>query len=1209
MVRIYVEKKNGFNLEAKEVLKELSTYLKIPNLENIRILNRYDIDYMNEEIFEQSKYSIFAEKNTENVYNSIIDTNYDFVITLEFLPGQYDQRADFLSQSLHLLSYSEKKPIVKTSKVFLFYGKLDEESKAKIKSYLINPIECRESSVEIPASLEMDYKDPEKIKVIEEFNTLAKPQLEQIGKDYNLGMSIDNLLFSQNYFKKEGKNPTITEMRILDAYWSDHCRHSTFNTIINDIKIEKDDFGNEINKAYERYLKAKNYVYAEEKPTCLMDIAVMGMKKLKKEGKLNDLEPSNEVNACSIVVQAEVDGKLEDWLIMFKNETHNHPTEMEPFGGASTCIGGGIRDPLSGRSYVYGAMRVTGCADPRMPYEETLKGKLPQRKLTRTAAEGYSSYSNQIGLASTHLSEIYDEGYVAKRMECGALIGAVKRSHVIRKEAEVGDVIVLLGGRTGRDGCGGATGSSKEHHEDSLKQGGAEVQKGNPVIERNIVRLFRKPEVSRVIKKCNDFGAGGVSVAIGEMADSLYIDLDKIKTKYKGLDGTELAISESQERMAVLISRSDLDFFCKEAMEENLEALKIAEVTDSGRMIMVWNGEEIANLSREFLNSGGFRDCTDLIVESPKDKNPNLLSKAVSEDKNIKENWLSNLSDLNVCSKISLADRFDSTVGNATALYPFGGKYQLTPEEGLAMRLPLLKGKTDFGTLMTFGYNPVLSRWSPFHGAIYSVLESITKIVAMGGEYSKIRLSFQEYFEKLSNLKKWGKPFSALLGSYLVQEELNIPSIGGKDSMSGTFEDIDVPPALISFAVNTLNTKNIISRSFKNPGNKLILVYTDKKDNYMPDFDIYKNNMANVHQLILKGCVKASSTVGFGGIAASITQMAFGNMIGVKINDEVNFEELFSPNYTNIILEVDNKADLSLLKYKVIGKTIDEPIICINNTKISLQETLVSWESTLEDIFPPAKAIKKPKVLIPIFPGTNGEYALEKAFCEAGAEVNTFLFKNLNSEMIIKSFEDMAKAIDEAEILAIPSGISGGGDGKLIANIIRNPKVKASINNLVKNRNGLILGLGEGFKALIDTGLIPYGEVCEESDELGITKNKSNRFVSKIVDTKLTSNISPWTYGLSVNEVESAPVASYEGAVYITKNLYEEFLKNGQIAFEYVTNPFGSDYNIESITSKDGRIMGRMALVERMEDGLYVNVTEKNSLNIFKNAVDYIKIH
>ncbi|MDD4834992.1 MAG: phosphoribosylformylglycinamidine synthase, partial [Lutispora sp.] len=1056
--------------------------------------------------------------------------------------------------------------------------------------------------------------------------------------------------FCQDYFKDtEKRNPTITEIKVIDTYWSDHCRHTTFNTIIDEVVIEEGKYKEVIEKAFELYKEGRSFVYKEkEKEICLMDMAQMAMREMRKKGQLDDLEISDEINACSIEVEAEVDGRTEKWLVMFKNETHNHPTEIEPFGGAATCLGGAIRDPLSGRSYVYGAMRITGSGDPRTPVADTLPGKLPQRKITTTAAAGYSSYGNQIGLAAGQIAEVYHEGFIAKRMELGAVVGAAPKSNVVRKAPINGDIVILLGGRTGRDGCGGATGSSKEHDEESLAKSGAEVQKGNAPIERNIQRLFRNPKVSTMIKKCNDFGAGGVSVAIGELADGLNINLDAVPKKYEGLDGTELAISESQERMAVVISPENKEEFIRLAGEENLEAVVVAQVTDENRLTMNWRNSAIVDISRKFLDTNGIRQKTNVRVVMPEEENSFYKSNDKKvETVDIKKAWLKNLEDLNVCSQKGLVEKFDATVGSNTVLMPFGGKHQATPSEGLLMKLPVLSGNTSTATVMTYGYNPYISSWSPFHGAIYAVIHAVSKVVAMGGEYKRIRLTLQEYFEKLGkDEEKWGKPFSALLGAYMVQNRLGIPAIGGKDSMSGTFLDLNVPPTLVSFALAPMDVGNTISQEFKNFGSNVVLLPVVRDENDMPDFEALKKIYDRIHELTLAGHVLSSSTVKEGGVASALTKMCFGNRIGMKVYGNHDYEKFFSPDFGSIILELGKESDVSTLlsgvPYIHLGETWNKDVIDIDGIQISLTEAYDSWSKPLEAIFPtkgekadnifhveykernikkPSTKISMPRVLIPVFPGTNCEYDTARAFEDAGGKADIMVIKNITSKDIEESVMELVKRIRTSQIVALPGGFSGGdepgGSGKFIAAVFRNDYVKEAVMEFLNSKDGLMIGICNGFQALIKLGLLPYGKISDMNENSPtLTYNKIGRHVSQLVRTKVTSTLSPWFAYSNIGDIHTIPVSHGEGRFVGNENLIRDMAAKGQIAAQYVDidgnasaeipyNPNGSVNAIESITSPDGRILGKMAHSERVGKDVYKNVPGDKEQSIFRAGVDY----
>jgi len=1246
MTRILVEKKEPFRLDERDIQLEIRDVLNIPGISGVRIFSGYDVEGVND--IEKAKQAVFSEAGQDIIYDDEPDTNgAACVFAVAAAIDQYDQREDYAKQLLRIMEPGSE-PVVRAFKIIALYGDISEQDAGKIKAYYINPNEKREIS--LTETKARAYTNPQDVETINGFSNADDTALITLAKKYGIAMALDNLQLCKVYFAKENRDPTITEMKVLDTYWSDHCRHSTFMTVLEDVKVNENKYTPGLERAKKLYELADEYVYGENKrPLCLMDIATMEMKKQKKSGDLDDLEKSEEVNACSIEVTVPVDGKPTDMIVMFKNETHNHPTEMEPFGGASTCLGGAIRDPLSGRAYVYGAIRVTGSADPREAVEDTIPGKLPQRQITQTAADGYSSYGNGIGLPLGQLLEFYDPGFKAKRMECGAVVAAAEKSSIVRGKPEAGDIVVLIGGRTGRDGCGGATGSSKEHEDDSLEKGGAEVQKGNPVIERNIVRLFRKPNVSRMIKICNDFGAGGVCVAVGELADGLKIDLDKVPTKYPGLDGTELAISESQERMAVVINASDLDIFLEEAKKENLEAVKIADITDSKRVIMNWRGDEILSLDSEFLNSGGVRQQTKVVVSPPDwqdrrapyiPREPGNESKAAFD---FISAWLDNLADINVASKQGIANRFDSITGGNTVFMPFGGVYQKTPEQGLAMKLPLPEGETDYGTLMTVGYNPALGYKSPFHAAMYAVIESVMKITAMGGDYRKVRLSFQEYFEKLSSEESWGKAYAALMGAFLAQDELGIPAIGGKDSMSGTFNDINVPPSLISFAVAVTDTTKLVSRAFKSAGNNVYLIRTPISDGGVPSFSILKDNMGSVNNLVRYGCVKSASVVGMGGIAATISEMSFGNGIGFVFDSQFvetlgNHDNLFEPQYTSIILELDvvPKDSESLRnEFIFIGTTTDKKCIELGVDSISLDEAQKAWEGALSTVFPitdtfdstipnetmssacpssysteqndesesinkSREARKKPKVLIPIFPGTTGEYELEKQFKNAGAKVKTTLFRTQTVSEIEDSYRELTEAVNGADILAIPSGMSAGaepdGGAKLITIILRQQDVKKAINKLVNTRKGLVLGLGEGYKALLKTGLLQTGQVQDDDcTDIVIAKNKTNKHLCTFKDVKIEKSNSPWLSGMS-GTVEIVPISGLETDVQMSDELYNELKKKGQIA----------STKMEAMTSENGLILGRLGLVENLKKGLYTNVFEAKESKIFKNAVEYV---
>lgn len=1244
--RIFVEKKEGYNIEAKGLLKDFTQNLGIENLEDVRILNRYDIQLKEQNIYEYAKNTIFSEPPVDIVFEENISLKDDeFMFAVEYLPGQYDQRADSAIQCVSLITEGDVS-LVKNAKVFILKGKLTNEEMEKIKSYAINPVDSREAIIEKPNNLDMEFSNPDDVEILEGFIEKTEQQLEQFRQDLGLAMNKEDLILCRDYFKNtENRNPSITEMKMIDTYWSDHCRHTTFATRLNNIEIEDGFYKKPIQDAYNIYLEERKALYKDkQKDICLMDIAVMGMKALKAKGILKNLDESEEINACSIVVNVDIDGKNEEWLVMFKNETHNHPTEIEPFGGAATCLGGAIRDPLSGRSYVYQAMRVTGSGNPRTEIKDTLAGKLPQRTITKTAAHGYSSYGNQIGLATGLVAEIYDEDYVAKRMEIGAVIGANKKENVIRNVPKKGDVVILTGGRTGRDGCGGATGSSKEHTEESINSCGAEVQKGNAPTERKLQRLFRNEEVSRLIKRCNDFGAGGVSVAIGELSDGLDINLDLVPKKYEGLDGTELAISESQERMAVVVEEKDVDKFIQFANEENLEAVVVAKVTDDRRLKMKWRGKEVVNLSRDFLDTNGATQNMDIFVKMPQQR-----IKEKEDLTNIKEKWLNNLKDLNVCSQKGLSEMFDSTIGSGTVLMPFGGENQLTPPEAMVCKIPVLKGETNTATIMSYGYNPKVAKWSPFHSAIYAVIDSVSKVVATGGDYKNIKLTFQEYFEKLGNDKeKWGKPFSALIGALYAQLNLGIAAIGGKDSMSGTFKDMNVPPTLVSFALDVANVNNIISPEFKKEDNYIIKLNT-KYDNYdLPIFEELTKNYEKISNLIKEKKALSVSTIGFGGVSSAISKMSLGNYIGVNISLD---KDVFDYNYGSFILEIDKSVNIEKefegFTYENIGKTTKGKFIIVNDEQIDLKEVQKAWFDTLEPIFPtkyydefkPIEldvreykvsekrksnvSIAKPKVFIPVFPGTNCEYDLKRAFEKAGGEVETFVFKNLDSNGIKQSIEQMVKIIDKSQIVMIPGGFSAGdepdGSGKFIASIFRNPRIKDSVMNLLNNRDGLMLGICNGFQALIKLGLVPYGDIRDMTENSPtLTFNTIGRHISCLATTKITSNKSPWLYNCNVGDTHKIPFSHGEGRFVANEQIIKQLIENGQIATQYVDknnnptydikfNPNGSMVAIEGITSPDGRVFGKMGHSERIGNGLYKNVIGEKDQKIFESGVNYFK--
>ncbi len=1291
--RVFSEKKEGFNIEARGLLEELKADLGIDRLENVRILNRYDIEGISEAEYLKARNIVFSEPPVDSVYDgNIVLQPGERMLAIESLPGQYDQRADSAAQCIQLLTCREM-PTVRSARIILLKGALTEADYNKIRNYCINPVESREAVPDKPDTLSADAVIPPDVETVTGFIYMDRDALSEYSSSMGFAMSLEDLEFCRDYFgKTEKRDPTITELKVIDTYWSDHCRHTTFLTAITKIEVEDGKYSDVIRAAYDEYLKARRKVYGpgiadgdgtalaggvtgspKQKMISLMDVATITAKEFKKDGKLEDLEVSEENNACSIIVKANVGGKPEEWLVMFKNETHNHPTEIEPFGGAATCLGGAIRDPLSGRAYVYQAMRVTGSGDPRVKVEDTIPGKLPQRKITRGAAAGFSSYGNQIGLATGQVEEIYDEGYVAKRLEIGAVIGAVRRSDVLRAAPVKGDVVILLGGRTGRDGCGGATGSSKKHDENSILTCGSEVQKGNPPTERKIQRLFRKSEVSRIIKKCNDFGAGGVSVAIGELASGLDIDLDAVPKKYEGLDGTELAISESQERMAVVVDKKDRDRFIAAAGEENLEAVKVAEVTDSNRLRMFWRDCTIVDISRDFLDTNGVGQYSEAIISAPSEGKNSYFSRHMTHHQDIYGNalenmWENNLLKLSTCSRRGLVERFDSTIGASTILMPFGGKYQMTPSEGMAACLPVTGGTTDTATLMAFGFNPEIGKWSPFHGAVYAVAEAAAKIVAMGGDFSKIRLTLQEYFEKLGSAPaKWGKPLSALLGACHAQKALGIPAIGGKDSMSGTFRDLNVPPSLIAFAVAVSEAGSVVPAGFARAGSKIILAYQARDEYDLPDFEMMKRNFSSIRKLAGSGKIISACTVKAGGMAESISKMCFGNMLGFRMDIKVSdlpltsdINALFDPAYGSFIIETDEKNAKVILEenpdWILIGETIENPCIRLGNHDIALPELARKWSAPLEGVFPaqtygkecncpdivaappdvdaPVGAVRrrppiclagdvKPRVFIPVFPGTNCEYDTKRKFEEAGADVDEFVIRNLTKSGIEESISIMVKKISSSQIIAFPGGFSGGdepeGSGKFIAAVFRNPYIAEAVMDLIKKRDGLILGICNGFQALIKLGLLPDGEIRDlDNNSPTLTFNTIGRHISRIVRTKVSSAVSPWLAGTKPGDIHNVAVSHGEGRFAADEATLRHLMLTGQIATQYVDfegnpsadqdfNPNGSVGAVEGITSPDGRIFGKMGHSERA--GLYTmkNVPGNYDQGIFKAGTDYFK--
>ena len=1233
--RIYVEKKPQFAVEAKNLLADIQTALRPEGLTGLRIINRYDVEGISKQDFALATPTIFSEPPVDTVYYDLPKAKKSHMFATEYLPGQFDQRADSCEQCIQLLTQGER-PRVRTARLYLLDGNVSAEDVERIKSYVINPVESREASLSTYDTLDVKYKIPTTVETLDGFTSLDEAGLAEFVKNYALAMDLDDIKFCQNYFKQtEQRDPTITEIRMIDTYWSDHCRHTTFLTNIDKVTIHSDY----IRKTFDEYLLTREELYKgrTDKPMTLMDLATIAAKKLKKEGILKDLDESEEINACSVHIDVEVNGKTEQWLLMFKNETHNHPTEIEPFGGAATCLGGAIRDPLSGRSYVYQAMRVTGASNPLVPVEETIPGKLPQRKITVGAAQGYSSYGNQIGLATGQVAEVYHPGYMAKRLEIGAVVGAAPAENVVRIRPEPSDVIILLGGKTGRDGCGGATGSSKSHTAESLENCGAEVQKGNPPEERKLQRLFRNPEAARLIKRCNDFGAGGVSVAIGELADGLLIDLDAVPKKYDGLDGTELAISESQERMAVVVAKEDADAFIALASKENLLATKVAVVTEEPRLKMNWCGNTIVDLSREFLNSNGATKYTDIEVEEP------TLS-PVHDYKNTAENWKKLMTELNVCSQKGLVERFDSTIGASTVLMPYGGVLQTTPSQAMAAKIPVLHGETNTSSLMGWGFNPDLSAQSPYHGAVYAVVESVAKVVTAGGSRKQCWLTFQEYFERTQNTPtRWGKPLSALLGAYSVQNGLGIGSIGGKDSMSGTFEHIDVPPTLVSFAVSVADAEKIISPEFKQVGNQVVLFLPEYDENGLPVYESLKKTFDAVEALIRDGNAKSAWALGYGGVAEGIAKMCFGNLMGFRFIKDIPDELMFNPVYGGFIVELNGKrrpqADC-----EVIGLVADNNSIHLNNgEEISVKELLKATEAVLEPVFPiysdtkeqpveafsytagerkaPAVKAAKPKVLIPVFPGTNCEYDTARAFENAGAEPEIFVIRNLTSEQIHESLDEFVKRVNESQIVMIPGGFSGGdepeGSAKFITSFFRNPRLKDAVHELLKQRDGLMLGICNGFQALVKLGLVPYGEIVDLTEEAPtLTFNEIGRHQSMMVNTRIASNKSPWLMHTKVGDVHRIAISHGEGRFVASEELIRQMAENGQIATQYIDlageptysirfNPNASVCAIEGITSPDGRVLGKMGHSERMGNYVCKNVPGVKDQLIFKAGVDY----
>jgi len=1244
--RVYVEKKQPYAVTAKELTEDIKGYLEIDGLKEVRVLVRYDVENLSEDTYKKALTSVFSEPPVDDVYEETFpyDEANSKVFSVEFLPGQFDQRADSAVQCVKFLNEDEN-PVIKTATTYVLVGDISDAEFEQIKNYCINPVDSRETGLEKPETLVTEFEEPADVIIFDGFKDMEEKPLKELYDSLGLAMTFKDFLHIQNYFKnEENRDPSMTEIRVLDTYWSDHCRHTTFNTELTDVKFDEGYFNEPIEKTYESYLDIRKDVFGERKDkfVCLMDLALIAMRKLKKEGKLDDQEKSDEINACSIVVPVEVDGQTEEWLVNFKNETHNHPTEIEPFGGAATCLGGAIRDPLSGRTYVYQAMRVTGAADPTKPMSETLHGKLPQKKLVQGAANGYSSYGNQIGLATGLVKEIYHPDYVAKRMEIGAVMGAAPRRAVQRLTSDPGDIIILLGGRTGRDGCGGATGSSKIHTEESIETCGAEVQKGNAPTERKLQRLFRREEVSHIIKKCNDFGAGGVSVAIGELADGLHVNLDKVPKKYAGLDGTEIAISESQERMAVVVDKDDVEQFLKYANEENLEATVVAYVTEEPRLVLEWRGKEIVNISRAFLDTNGAHQETTVEVDMP-DEEKNFFKKPVVDD--VKDKWLETLSDLNVCSQKGLVEKFDGSIGAGSVFMPHGGKYQKTETQTMVAKLPVLKGKCDTVTMMSYGFDPYLSSWSPYHGAIYAVVDSIAKVVASGGDYKKIRMTFQEYFRRMTEEpRRWSQPFAALLGAYDAQMGFGLPSIGGKDSMSGTFNDIDVPPTLVSFAVDVAKEKDIITPEFKAAGNKIVKFEIVRDQYEKPVYEEVMKLYDKVHDMIQNGVIISAYALESKGIIPAVSKMAFGNNIGVSISGRIPGADLFAPSFGDIIAEIPaDKLDDITASYVLIGETNDKATFEYGYDSIPMDEALKVWEKPLEKVFPTRShndkslldtpvydkgsiyvcknKVAKPTVFIPVFPGTNCEYDSAKAFENAGANVITKVFKNLTPEDIRDSVNIFERAISQAQIIMFPGGFSAGdepdGSAKFFATAFRNAKIEEAVHKLLNERDGLALGICNGFQALIKLGLVPNGKITgQDINSPTLTYNTINRHVSKMVYTKVVSNKSPWLQKAELGGVYVNPASHGEGRFVAPESCIKELFANGQVATQYVNeqgiptmdeewNVNGSYYAIEGITSPDGRCLGKMAHIERKGTSVATNIYGEQDLKVFESGVEY----
>ena len=1255
--RVYVEKKPDFAVKAKELKHEIKHYLGIA-ADEVRVLIRYDVENVSDETYQKALQTVFSEPPVDDIYEENFDAGAGKVFSVEFLPGQFDQRADSAEQCVKLLN-EEEEPVIRSATTYVIVGDITDDELEAIKKYCINPVDSRETGMDKPQTLVQEFDDPADVAIFDGFIDMPEDKLNALYSSLNLAMTFKDFLHIQNYFKNEEKrNPSMTEIRVLDTYWSDHCRHTTFSTELKNVKFDDGFYQAPIKKTYEEYLDAHKEMYKgrDDKFVCLMDLALLAMKKLKAEGKLADQEESDEINACSIVVPVEVDGKTEEWLVNFKNETHNHPTEIEPFGGAATCLGGAIRDPLSGRTYVYQAMRVTGAADPTVPVKDTIEGKLPQKKIVREAARGYSSYGNQIGLSTGYVKEVYHPDYVAKRMEIGAVMGAAPRRAVQRLTSDPGDKIILLGGRTGRDGIGGATGSSKAHNTESTSVCGAEVQKGNAPTERKLQRLFRREEVSHIIKKCNDFGAGGVSVAIGELADGLRVELDKVPKKYAGLDGTEIAISESQERMAVVVAPQDVDQFLAYAKEENLEATEVAVVTEDPRLVLVWRGKEIVNISRAFLDTNGAHQEADVEVEMPVEAD-NFFKKmelpkvadAVERGDN-KAAWLAMLSDLNVCSQKGLVEMFDGSIGAGSVYMPYGGRYQLTETQSMVAKLPVLTGKCDTVTMMSYGFDPYLSSWSPYHGSVYAVLESLSRIVTAGGDFKKVRFTFQEYFRRMSeDPKRWSQPFAALLGAYDAQIGFGLPSIGGKDSMSGTFNDIDVPPTLVSFAVDVAKEQDVITPELKKAGDKLVLFNIEKNEYDLP---VYEQVMAlydKIHELIGKKAIVSAYALDGKGLAAAVSKMAFGNKLGVTIEDSVSTEVLYGAGFGNIVAEVPDEF-LPIIKETipeavVVGEVNADQTFRYKDMSIGMDEAINAWTGTLEKVFKTRATedkteiktnvfdtkeiyicknkVAKPTVFIPVFPGTNCEYDSAKAFERAGANTIVKVFKNLSAADIRDSVDEFVKAIDQSQIIMFPGGFSAGdepeGSAKFFATAFRNAKMTEAVNKLLNERDGLALGICNGFQALIKLGLVPYGEIrMQTEDSPTLTYNTINRHISKMVYTKVVTNKSPWLQQAELGKTYCNPASHGEGRFVAPKEWLDKLFANGQVATQYVNeagvptmdeewNVNGSYMAIEGITSPDGRVLGKMAHSERRGEAVAMNIYGEQDMKLFESGVAYFK--